>query len=158
MIELSQQNLLREQSEELPVLIHNVNDMERIGDRSQNVAELTKRKVSEKLPFSNAAIKEIQTIWQVLNEMFLKTKTALELNDPQLAREVLALEDQIDQLEKQLKSAHIQRLHKGECKLESGFVFVELLANIEKVGDRLTNVAQSVIGKMKWEAKHPSQT
>ena len=150
-VELSQRNLLPSESRSLPVLIHNVNDLERIGDHAQNLAELTKRKVEDKMIFSDEAVKEINLIWDQVRAMFEEAESALKNNDIDAAKRMLTLEKNINTLENDLKHAHIERLHEGKCQMNSGFIFIEFIDNLEKIADRLTNIAQSVIGKMEWE-------
>ena len=150
-VELSQRNLLPGESRSLPVLIHNVNDLERIGDHAQNLAELTKRKVEDKMIFSDEAVKEINLIWDQVRAMFEEAESALKNNDIDAAKRMLTLEKNINSLENDLKHAHIERLHEGKCQMNSGFIFIEFIDNLEKIADRLTNIAQSVIGKMEWE-------
>ena len=149
-IELSQRNLLPSESRSLPVLIHNVNDLERIGDHSQNLAELTKRKIEENMVFSDVAIKEINMMWDQVRTMFQEAENALKNNDMDAAKRMLAIEGNINSLQNDFKHTHIERLHEGTCQLNSGFIFLEFIDNLEKIGDRLTNIAQSVIGKMEW--------
>ncbi|MCA9408763.1 MAG: Na/Pi cotransporter family protein [Candidatus Omnitrophica bacterium] len=152
-VDLSQKNLLPEESEELPVLIHNVNDLERVGDHSQNLAELTKRKIGEQLIFTDDAIQEIRLLWLEIQGMFEDAHTALTNNDTEIAKRMLEREKKINQFQVEFKQKHIQRLNDGKCQLNSGFVFLEFIDNLEKVGDRLTNIAHSVIHKMKWRAE-----
>ena len=150
-VDLSENDLLPEESEELPVLIHNVNDLERIGDHAQNLAELTRRKIEERFPFSDIAVNEINLLWAQIQLMFGEAHQALSSNDIAIAQRMLERESHINQLQEQFKQSHIRRLNNGNCQLNSGFIFLEIIDNLEKIGDRLTNIAQSVIGKMKWE-------
>ncbi|MDP8211787.1 MAG: Na/Pi cotransporter family protein [Candidatus Zapsychrus exili] len=152
LIELSQRTLLPEESEEFPVLIHNVNDIERIGDYSQNLAELARRKIEENLIFTDKAVEEIQILWKEIQDMGDEATEALSNNNIAVAKNMLKREEHINNLHDKYKQSHITRLHEGICNLNSGFIFVEIVDNLEKIGDRLTNIAQSVIGKMKWDA------
>ncbi len=150
-VDLSQRALLPRESRSLPVLIHNVNDLERIGDHSQNLAELTRRKIEEKMVFSDVAIKEIAMMWDQVRAMFEEAENALKNNDQDAAKRMLALEDTINTWQDDFKRMHIERLSDGKCQINSGFIYIEFIDNLEKIGDRLTNIAQSVIGKMEWE-------
>jgi len=149
-IELSQRNLLPAESQSLPVLIHNVNDLERIGDHSQNLAELTRRKVEGKMPFSDTSIKEINLMWDQIRMMFAEAEDALKNGNIEAAQAMLDREEHINKLQNDFKHSHLNRLNEGSCQLNSGFIFIEFIDNLEKIGDRLKNIAQSVIGKMKW--------
>lgn len=150
-IELSQRNLAPRESRMLPVLIHNVNDLERIGDHSQNLAELTRRKIEEKMIFTEGAVNEIKLMWEEVRMMFEEAEDALKNNDIEVAQQMLKREERINTLQDDFKHTHITRLNDGKCQLNSGFLFLEFIDNLEKIGDRLTNIAQSVIGKMEWE-------
>jgi len=153
LVKLSQRNLTENQSKELPVLIHNVNDLERIGDHAQSIAELSRRGIEEKLVFSPEALKEIDQVWNELNAMMDETEEAMKTGNIDLAKKVLLREDSIDKFQETLKQNHIDRQNAGNCNVDAGFVFLELIDNLEKVADRLSNLAESVIGKMQWELK-----
>jgi len=150
-VELSQRKLTEEESSELPVLIHNVNDIERIGDHAQNLAELSRRKHEENLPFTDSAVSEIDEMCKQVNDMFTQVDEALRTNNTDLAKEVLTKEEIINQLQIDFKQSHISRLNEGKCNIDSGFLFLEFIDNLEKIADRLTNLAQSVVGEMQWE-------
>ncbi|MBU1894390.1 MAG: PhoU domain-containing protein, partial [Candidatus Omnitrophica bacterium] len=92
-------------------------------------------------------------MWGKLREMMTETKSALKDNDVIKAGDVMALEQVINNLQKKLKDRHVNRLNKGRCNLKSGLVFIDLVDNFEKIGDHLTNIAQGVMGKMKWQGR-----
>ena len=154
LVELSQRNLGQIESEELPVLIHSVNDIERIGDHAENIIELAERKAEKKLPFSNDAEKELTLMWNELNSMMLEVEQAFEKNDPEIARKVLKREDAINEFQIALKRSHVCRLNNGACDIRSGIVFMDFVDNIEKIGDHITNVAQGIIGGMRWRGSY----
>ncbi len=158
LVELSQGRLSQEESEELPVLIHSVNDIERIGDHAENIVELAERKIEKKLLFSDEAIKELTLMWNELNSMMIETEDALRKNDPQIGESVLKREQRINALQIELKKSHVDRLNLGSCDLKSGIVFLDFVDNLEKIGDHLTNVAQGVIGHMRWRAHVDTDT
>ncbi len=153
LVTLSQRDLSEEISEQLPVLIHSVNDIERIGDHAENIMELVERKVEGKLPFSDDAIRELRMMWNELSGMILETEDSLEKNDPESALKVLDRERNINGYQESLKKAHVDRLNTACCQVISGVVFMDLVDNLEKIGDHLTNVAQGVIGEMRWHGK-----
>lgn len=150
LVELSQNDLNPEVSEELPVLIHSVNDIERIGDHAENIVEFAERKYEQRLCFSDEAINELKLMWNELSSMMIETEEALKKNDPMVAESVLGRERKINGFQETLKEAHVDRLNCGKCNIVSGILFMDLVDNMEKIGDHLTNVAQGVIGKMRW--------
>ncbi len=153
LISLSQRHLSQEISEQLPVLIHGVNDIERIGDHAENIMEFVERKVENKLPFTDDAIRELRLMWNDLSCMMAEAEECLNKNDPQIAKKVIEREKRINGYQISLKKAHVERLNAAQCNLISGVVFMDLVDNLEKIGDHLTNVAQGVIGEMRWHGE-----
>ncbi len=151
LVELSEREIPEEESEALPVLIHNVNDAERIGDHSENIVELAERKMEEKLLFSDEAMKDAGLMWDELNRMMIETEGTLKNNDIKTAESVLEREGKINQFQKDLKERHVRRLSDGKCDTQSGIVFMDFVDNLEKIGDHLTNIAEGVIGGMRWQ-------
>lgn len=150
LVELFQKNLTQIESEELPVLIHNVNDVERIGDHSENIIELAERKIEKKMPFTDEAVKELTLMWNELHSMMIETERALKNNDIKIAQSVVAREERINRFQITLKKSHVNRLNEGKCNLKSGIVFLDLVDNLEKIGDHLCNIAEGVLGEMRW--------
>lgn len=149
---LTQRDLSEEESKKIPALLHSVNDLERIGDHSENLMELAIRKIEGNLPFSNSAIAEIKEMVQNINDMTDGVLRALATNSTEDAKFVLQKEDRVNALTDELRQNHIDRLGRGECKVLSGIVFLDMISNFEKIGDHLTNVAQAVMGRLQWSA------
>jgi phosphate:Na+ symporter len=150
LIELSQRNLNPDEAEELPVLLHSVNDIERIGDHAVNIVELAERRVEQKLPFSSIAFLELNEMYQQVDKMMNEVINALEHDDLDEAREAMDRENEINKFQTDLRQSHVQRLNDGNCKLLSGLIFIDFVDNLEKVGDHLTNIAQSVLRGLRW--------
>jgi len=142
---LSQNTLTVNQSVRLTGLMHVVNDIERIGDYCENIAESAEIKANEKLPFSDEAISEITNAFSQVNEMVNNSIFALKDNNVALARKVLSKESEIDALEKSLRERHLQRLKSGLCNPLSAISFVELVHNLERIADHCNNIAEAVI-------------
>lgn len=151
LVELSQKNLSMEESEMLPVLLHTVNDIERIGDHSENLVELGIRAIEQKLPFTSQAITELREMYEEADNMLSETIGALENHDPALAKRALKREEALNQLQIELRQNHVQRLNDRSCQLLSGLVFLDYVANLEKIGDHLTNIAQAIMGGLRWD-------
>jgi len=150
-VKISQRDLTPEESERLPVLLHSVNDVERIGDHAENLAELAERAIEEKLPFSDIAIGELKTIYNTVNSMMEDVKEAFLSQDSACAEKALKKEDAINRLQLELRGNHIRRLNSRECVPLSGVIFLDFVNNLEKIGDHLTNVAQAVLGTFRWD-------
>ncbi|MCM8711399.1 Na/Pi cotransporter family protein [Clostridium sp. SYSU_GA19001] len=144
---LSNKELSAEQSEIVTSMFHVVNDIERIGDHAENLSELAYEKISSKLIFSQEALSELDHIYNYTLEALNTSIESFEHNDPNKAQSVLNIEEKIDNLEKQLRTTHIRRLHTGICNAHSGTVFLDMISNFERVGDHAMNIAESVYNR-----------
>ena len=148
---LSTKELSDDLSIELPVLLHSVNDLERIGDLAVNITEIAERKIDQKIVFSQEALDEIAAANNEITEMFTKITGALEKNDIQLANDALINENNLNNMQMDFRRNHVQRMTNGLCSACSGLIFIDLIDNVEKIGDHLTNIAQAVIGGLQWD-------
>lgn len=153
---LSTAMLTENQSRRLTGLMHVVNDIERIGDYCDNIAESAEIKNSKKLPFSEIALQEIAGAFEVVTDMVDKTIDALNNYDDTLAKQVLANEYVIDDLERDLREAHIERLNNGNCHPHSAITFVELIHSLERIGDHCNNIAEMVLSDVYSVSKNLS--
>ena len=151
LVELSQRQLSGEVSIELPVLLHMVNDLERVGDHAVNIAEIAERGMEQKLTFTEDAVTDSGTMIQETYDMFDNIVAALENNSIQAAHAALAGENKLNRMQVRFRRSHVQRMTDGTCSARSGLIFIDLVDNLEKIGDHLTNIAQSVIGGLHWE-------
>ncbi|MCK4401144.1 Na/Pi cotransporter family protein [bacterium] len=155
LVELSEKSLSSEMAEKIPALLHSVNDIERVGDITENLVELGERAIEKKLLFSDKAIKELREMYSQVTAMLEDTIKALELNDVAIARKVWGREKKINELTETFGNNHTSRLRNRACNIVSGIVFLDLLSNFEKIGDHLNNVADAVIGGLQWDSSTP---
>lgn len=146
LVSISQKSLTDQQSKELNGLINIVNDLERIGDHSTNIAELAEFKDDNELPFSAEAVRELTEMFNEVEDIITKTLKALKEENKNLALEVLKAEDRIDLMEKELRHNHISRLNKGICNPSSGVIFLDVISNFERMGDHAAHIAHIVLG------------
>jgi phosphate:Na+ symporter len=151
LVDLSQRTMNQEESEELPVLIHSVNDIERISDHAMNISELVTQKQEDKLEFTEEANQDLVKMIDEVEKMMSQTKAALERMDINLAEKVIIHEANLNRFQEELNKGHVKRLNAGRCEIRPGIVYINLVDNIEKIGDHLTNIAQGVIRGMKWQ-------
>ncbi len=147
---LSEKQLSSEVSIELPVLLHMVNDLERVGDHAVNIAEIAERKIEHKVSFSDNAKAESKEMIDEAYHMFEGIITALKDTDVQAAHTALASEKKLNRMQVSHRRSHVQRMTDGICSAQTGLIFIDLIDNLEKIGDHLTNIAQSVIGGVQW--------
>ena len=155
---LSRRQLSDEVSIQLPVLLHTVNDLERIGDHAVNIIEIAERKIQQKLSFSDSALAEIDQLRSEIEQMFDYILEALENSDIKAGKSALVNENNINKMQMDFRRSHVQRMSDNECSLEAGLVFIDLVDNVEKIGDHLTNIAQAVIGGLHWVGIKPKVT
>jgi phosphate:Na+ symporter len=148
---LSAKELSEEMSVELPVLLHTINDLERVGDHAVNIVEIAERKIEQKLSFSNSALLEVDQLKNEIEQMSDYIIAALENTDTDAAKSALLNEDNLNKMQVDFRRSHVQRMTEGVCSPETGLIFIDLVDNVEKVGDHLTNIAQAVIGGLQWD-------
>jgi len=148
---LSRKELSDELAVELPVLLHTVNDLERVGDHAVNIAEIAERKIEQRMSFSNSAQTEAAQLKNEVNQMFDYISAALENDDIEAANSALVNENNLNKMQMDFRRSHVQRMTDGTCSAAAGLIFIDLVDNMEKIGDHLTNIAQAVIGGLQWE-------
>lgn len=145
LVKLTGRELTDEQGREISKILHTIGDFERIGDHAVNFADIA-REINEKhLKFSDAAQKEIDVITSAVSEVVILATDAFINNDIELARRVEPLEEVIDGLCDEMKLRHVKRLQLGECTLDHGFVYNDLLNNYERIADHCSNIAVAMI-------------
>lgn len=145
--ELSQQELGVSESERIPMLLHSVNDVERIGDHAENLVGLANRKLERDLPFTEEALDSLRQLNFQIDEMIERTTQALQEDNHELARAVMEQETWLNEMTDKFQQDHMQRLEQGRCNVRSGLVFLDIINNFEKIGDHLTNIAEAVLGR-----------
>ncbi|MGH4051464.1 MAG: Na/Pi cotransporter family protein [Clostridium sp.] len=145
MVSLSNTPLSESQSEIITSLYNVVNDIERIGDHADNLGELAKTKMDNKILFSKKAISDITYMFETVKYCVDNAISALENSDLEFAHKAMDVENKIDDLEKKLKKEHITRLNGLQCSPIGSSVYLELLTNLERVGDHSNNIAQMVV-------------
>jgi phosphate:Na+ symporter len=145
LVKLSNIELLEEQKNKVVSMFHVVNDIERIGDHCENIAELTLEKINKRLKFSDEAIDELKGIYNYTLEALSISIESFKENDIKKARLTLEIEQNIDNLEQELRIMHISRLSNGYCYAHSGAIFLDIINNFERIGDHSTNIAEYTI-------------
>ena len=132
-------------SAESAKLLHLIGDLERISDHAVHVLESAEEINEKKIVFSTHARHELAVVIAAVEEILELAYTAFTKDDLDAAEHVEPLEEVIDVLKEQLRSRHILRLQKGECTIEAGFVWSDLLTALERVADHCSNVAGCVV-------------
>lgn len=141
---ITRRELTPDQAEDYNLLLHAVNDIERVGDHSENIAELLISGVENSIKMSDAAKNELAEMAELVVSAFRMSIEAFEEKDINKAQMVMALEDKIDRMEKALRKLHIDRLSEGRCQPFAGIVFLDVNNTLERVGDHAANIAKIV--------------
>lgn len=145
LIRLSSKELSIQGSREISEMLHSITDFERIADHSVNLLETAKEIYGKKIVFSVEATGELHLLESAVMEIVDMATAAFAAEDLKIAQRVEPLEQVIDKLCAQLKTRHVERLKNGECTMEQGFIFIDLLTNCERVADHCSNIAGSLI-------------
>ncbi|WP_072725179.1 Na/Pi cotransporter family protein [Tepidibacter thalassicus] len=144
-IKLSNKSVSAVNREIIDGLFHTINDIERVGDHADNIAELAMIVVEKDLPFSDEALNDLKVMYDKVMNAYKYSLEAMKNGDRDLAFNVIKLEEQIDGMEKSYRRNHIYRLNNDICNTESGIVFLDLISNMERIGDHASNIAKAVI-------------
>ncbi|MGD9849455.1 MAG: Na/Pi cotransporter family protein, partial [Desulfuromonas sp.] len=147
LVAISQRPISQEASREISSLMHVVNDLEKIGDYCENLWQLGERRIEQRIRFSSVAEAEVADLAQKTREFVCFIQKAFERRDQTIIEKAQFMENQIDTLEAQLRDNHIQRLNTGECSVNPGLIFIDMIHNFEKIGDHTHSIARAIIGK-----------
>ena len=130
---------------EIPSLLKAIGDFERISDHSVNLLESVEELQEKKMAFSNGAKQEMGVMCAAITEILDNTLACFVTGDVEQANNIEPLEQVIDDLKRQLRNTHIARLTNEECTVEAGFIWADLLTNLERTSDHCSNIALTVI-------------
>ena len=141
LMKLNNKDLSAKDSRSVSVILHCINDFERISDHAVNIMESAKEMHDKKMVFSANAMKEFEVFSKAVHKIVHMAVHAYVDNDMENAKMVEPLEQVINSLTAEMKQRHIRRLRKGKCTIELGWVLQDLLTNIERVADHCSNIA-----------------
>ncbi len=145
LVKLSRHQISDSDSAEVSKLLKAIGDFERISDHSVNILESAEELTKKDIHFTAGAQKELDTLCSAVSEILTLSFRAFVNTDLQAARDVEPLEQVIDGLKAKSRDDHIKRLKNGECSIEAGFVWADLLTNLERTSDHCSNIAVCVI-------------
>ena len=158
LVKLSSRKISESDSAEAAKLLKVIGDFERISDHAVNLVESAEEIKAKELEFTQAAKRELSVIISAVSEVLDLTQEAFEKDDAVLALHVEPLEQVIDDLKETLRTGHILRLQQGECSSVAGFVWSDILTNLERTSDHCSNVAGCIIDMSHHELHlHESQ-
>ncbi|MGP1910241.1 Na/Pi cotransporter family protein [Metabacillus sp. JX24] len=146
---ISRAEMSAAESEEHSTLMDTVRDIERVGDHFENIVELVDYQLTNKVKLTESALKDLDEMFRLTISTLKDAITALDDKDTDLAAKVMKSEEQIDKMERTLRKKHILRINEGSCTGQAGIVFVDIISNLERIGDHSVNIAEAVLGYRK---------
>ncbi len=141
LVKINQTTLPIEDLKSIGALFHVVNDIERIGDHAENIADAAAQRIETGVGFSKEAQKELGEMLDMVNTILRFSFEMFVKSTEEHAEDIRHLEEAIDEKEKELQQKHIDRLANNECTPEAGALFSEIVSGLERVGDHATNIA-----------------
>ena len=147
LLKLSKAPLNEESREVIDSLFNTVNDIERIGDHAENLAELGENSIANDVVFSDHAKNELNDMYNKVLSTYTYALESMRTSDVDLACKVINMEEQVDIMEKSCRVNHMRRLNNNMCSIDNGIIYLEIITNLERVSDHAVNIAQQVIAQ-----------
>lgn len=154
LVKINQVGLPVEDLKSIGNLFHVANDIERIGDHAENIADCAKQRKNTQISISDEARKELGMILENVNTIVQYAFEMFREQSEDKIDEILRLEDNIDRMERELQNAHVARLTRNECTPEAGMIFSDIVSGLERVADHATNIAFSVLDEEDQKSIH----
>jgi len=145
LVALSNKQVGEEERVIIDALFNNINDIERIGDHVDNIAELTQLGIERRLSFTGVANDELTELYKRTLTTFDLAVEAYETGKSEPAYKAISIEGEIDELEATCRRGHIQRLHAQECTTEAGIIYLDIVGNLERISDLSAKLARVIV-------------
>ena len=142
LLNLSKTSLPDNLVESVDVLFNTVNDIERIGDHSENIAELATTAIENDLDLSSEGIAEVNEMYKMVIQNYEGALKLINEKNHVLAKQILEREEEVNRIEKSIRINHIYRLNNEKCSIDSGILYIDLISNLERVSDHCANIAK----------------
>ncbi|WP_308782135.1 Na/Pi cotransporter family protein [uncultured Blautia sp.] len=144
LVQLNNKDLSENDSHSVSIMLHCIGDFERISDHAVNIKESAEELHEKNLSFSPVAKAELRVVTAAVNDIVETAFHVFDAQDTTKAVEIEALEELIDELTKEMKRRHINRLRSGECTIEMGFILSDLITSMERIADHCSNIGVCV--------------
>ena len=144
LVKLSSEDISVTDETKVSSFYHVVSDIERIGDYAENIVEYTEEMVNTGVRFSDHAVAEIKEMDEYLSELYKYVEMAFANHNLSYTQNIENAENSVDEMCAKMKDAHIRRTQEGRCSPEAGSVYLQLAVNMERIGDHMTNISNSI--------------
>ncbi len=145
LVKIGQMTLPIDDSKSIGALFHVVNDIERIGDHAENLADSAKNRIKDNIAFSGSGLEELKEISAKVNTILEYSIDMFAHNSREHMQDIVNLENEIDEMERKFQKNHVERLTKNECTAASGMIFSDAISGYERVADHATNIAYALL-------------
>ena len=152
LVKVNQTTIPLEDQKIIGALFHVVNDVERIGDHAENVADAARTRIETGVAFSKQAQRELGEMLEMVNTMIRYAVEMFVSGKEEHMEEISNLENKVDAMERELQRRHVERLTKNECTPEAGMLFSDIVSGLERIADHAINIAFSVMKAEQEEA------
>lgn len=146
------ETVTEQQARNISGLMHVVGDIEHIGDNCENIVDFAKEKIDSGYTFSDTACAEIYQCFDHMSKMMANSIEALDTGNKELADVILRQEDELDDMESEFRVRHMHRLDAGECSPEFTVLYMDIIHNIERMGDNCENIAKAVKDNLNFKS------
>ncbi len=144
MVKINQTTLPIEDLKSIGALFHVANDIERVGDHAENIADAAVQRKEQNIEFSREAMGEMGRMLDMVNDCYRYSVEMFAHGKDEHMQDIIDLEDRIDDMERELQQAHVERLKKNECTPDAGMIYSDILSGLERIADHAVNIAFSI--------------
>jgi phosphate:Na+ symporter len=152
-IEISKRPLSDDESVMVPAMVNVINYIERIGDRSEDLVDLINIAHERQIKFSQSALEELKELENMVMNMYNDAIEAMKNSDIDLAIKTTEIEDQVDEMSRVLADKHLNRLEEGNCSVDAGVIYLDIVTNFERIGDHVYKLCLNLINGLKGSTK-----
>lgn len=134
------------QHQRITNLLHLAHEIERVGDLSTNIVELSQSRINRNLKLSDTAVSDLTNMYQLVESIYIRAIEVFRNERIEDARNLIREDDIVDQMEKEYRESHIERLNAGKCHPETGVLFLDIISHLERIADHANNLAEAVSG------------
>ena len=153
LIQISSKDLSTRESKAYPVLLHCVNDVEKVGDYAVNIANYAEEKISKEMVLKYRHILILDTMFSKLNEIFSKIIASLKEKDSHNAYDIIELDDQLGDLKQKCRKDYIKRLNKQKADPQLEMFIIDTASAVKKMSEHLANISNAIVNDLQWGRK-----